>query len=143
MPHLWFEVVLGRQRPLASELQRRTAFEVSFVAKHQRRTASELQRRNVSELQRRTVSEEYCYSRAPTPNCIRAPAPDCIRAPTPDYVQAPMPDYIRGVIDHLGSKKLKEFMPEMPSMEPSIGARALCRTASEVVHHPNYGPIFC
>uniref|UniRef100_M8BE38 PHD-type zinc finger plants domain-containing protein n=1 Tax=Aegilops tauschii TaxID=37682 RepID=M8BE38_AEGTA len=47
--------------------------------------------------------------RAPTPDRFRAPTPECIRAPTPDYVQAPTPDYIRGVIDHLGSKKLKEF----------------------------------
>ena len=64
MPHLGFEVVPGRQRPLASELQRRTAFEVSFVAEHQRRTA------------------------------FRAPTPECIRAPTPDYVQTPTPDCI-------------------------------------------------
>ena len=42
MPHLGFEVVPGRQRPLASELQRRTAFEVSFAAEHQRRTASQI-----------------------------------------------------------------------------------------------------
>ena len=41
--------------------------------------------------------------------CIRAPTPDYIRAPTPDSVPAPTLDYIRGVIDHLGSKKLKEF----------------------------------
>ena len=34
-------------------------------------------------------------------------------------------------------------MPEMPSMEPAASARALCRTASEVVHHPDYGSIFC
>ena len=34
-------------------------------------------------------------------------------------------------------------MPEMPSMEPATSARALCRTASEVVHHPDCGPIFC
>ena len=27
-------------------------------------------------------------------------------------------------------------MLEMPSMEPATGARALCRTTSEVVHHP-------
>ena len=66
-----FEVVPGRQCPLASELQRRTAFEVSFAAEHQRRTAF----------------------RAPTPECIRAPMPDYVQAPTPDYVQAPMPDY--------------------------------------------------
>ena len=42
MPHLGFEVVPGRQGPLVSELQRRTAFEVSFAAEHQRRTASQL-----------------------------------------------------------------------------------------------------
>ena len=42
MPHLGFEVVPGRQGPLASKLQRRTAFEVSFAAEHQRRTASQL-----------------------------------------------------------------------------------------------------
>ena len=52
-----FEVVPGRQCPLASELLRRTVFEVSFAAEHQCRTASELQRRNVSELQRWTVSK--------------------------------------------------------------------------------------
>ena len=79
MPHLGFEVVPGRQRPLASELQRRTAFEVSFAAEHQRRTA------------------------------VRAPMSECIRAPTPDYVPAPTPDYIQDVIDHLGPKKMKEF----------------------------------
>ena len=33
-------------------------------------------------------------------------------------------------------------MPEMPSMEPATSARALCRTASEVVHLPECGPIF-
>ena len=42
MPHLGFEVVPVRRGPLASELQHRTAFEVSFAAKHQRQTASEL-----------------------------------------------------------------------------------------------------
>ena len=57
MPHLGFEVVPGRQCPLASELQRRTIFEVSFTDEHQRRTASELQRRTMSKLQRRTISE--------------------------------------------------------------------------------------
>ena len=65
MPHLRFEVIPGWQRPLASELQRRIAFEVSFAAKHQRRTAFELQRRNVPKLltpnyvqaQRQTVSK--------------------------------------------------------------------------------------
>ena len=77
VPHLGFEVVPGRQCPLASELQRWTALEVSFAAEHQRRTAF----------------------RAPTPECIRAPTPDCIRAPTPDY--------IRGVVNHLGSKKFE------------------------------------
>ena len=30
----------------------------------------------------------------------------------------------------------------MPSTEPATSARALCRTASEVVHHPECGPIF-
>ena len=34
-------------------------------------------------------------------------------------------------------------MPKMPSMEPATSARALCWTASEVVHHPDCGPIFC
>ena len=32
-------------------------------------------------------------------------------------------------------------MPEMPSMEPATSARALCQTASEVVHHPECGPM--
>ena len=57
MPHLGFEVVPVRRCPLASELQRRTACEISFVAEHQCRTISELQSRTVSELQRRNVSE--------------------------------------------------------------------------------------
>ena len=117
--HLGFEVVPGRRCPLASELQRRTAFRGIFVAEHQCWT--------VSEFQRRTVSEEYCYSRAPMPDCIRALAPDGIRAPSPDYFQAPTPDYVRGVIDHLGSKKCwPSLMPEMPSMELVASARALC-----------------
>ena len=47
MPHLGFEVVPVRRCPLASELQRRTAFEISFAAEHQRRTISELQRPTV------------------------------------------------------------------------------------------------
>lgn len=34
-------------------------------------------------------------------------------------------------------------MPEMPSMELATGARALCQTASKVVHHPDRGMIFC
>ena len=34
-------------------------------------------------------------------------------------------------------------MPEMLSMEPAIRIRALCRTAFEVVHHPDRGLIFC
>ena len=114
MPHLGFEVVPVRRCPLASELQRRIAFEVSFAAKHQRRTASELQRRS-----------------------IRASTSDCVQAPTSDCIQAPTPDCIRDVIDHLASKKLKGFsqalMSGMPSMEPATGARALCQTASEVV----------
>ena len=33
-------------------------------------------------------------------------------------------------------------MPEMPSMEPATSARALCRTASEVVKHLGHGLIF-
>ena len=33
-------------------------------------------------------------------------------------------------------------MPEMPFMELAAGARALCRTASKVVHHPDCGLIF-
>ena len=49
-PHLGFEVITVRRCPLASELQHRTATEISFAAEHQRRTASELQRRNVFEL---------------------------------------------------------------------------------------------
>ena len=44
------------------------------------------------------------------------------------------------------SKKVEGVLPslmlEMPSMEPATSARALCRTASEVVHHPECGPIF-
>ena len=71
-----FEVVPGKQCPLVSELQHRTAFEVSFVAEHQRRTAF----------------------RAPTPECIQAPTPDYVQTPTPDYIRAPTLDYIRGVI---------------------------------------------
>ena len=76
MPHLGFDVVPGRQGPLASELQCRTAFEVSFVAEHQRRTAF----------------------RAPTSECIQAPTPDYVQTPMPDCIWAPTPDYIRGVI---------------------------------------------
>ena len=65
MPHLGFEVVPGRQGPLASELQRRTAFEVSFATAPTPdrfpALAPECIRAPtpdyVSELQRRTVSE--------------------------------------------------------------------------------------
>ena len=82
---------------------------------------------------------------APTPKYIRAPTPKYIRAPTPDCVQAPMPDYIRGIISPWFKKVegvYPSLMPEMPSMEPATSARALCRAASEVVHHPECGPIF-
>ena len=113
--HLGFEVVPGWRCPLASELQSWTAFRGIFC------------------------------SRAPTSDRFRAPARDCIRAPTPDYVQAPVPDYVRGVIDHLGLKKFKgsypSLMPEMPSIEPATCIRALCWTASEVMHHLGLGLI--
>jgi hypothetical protein len=35
------------------------------------------------------------------------------------------------------------LMLEMPFMEPTTCIRALCRTASEVVHYLGYGLIFC
>ena len=48
----------------------------------------------------------------------------------------------RGVVNYLGLSKDAELLSEMPSMEPATGARALCRTASEVVHHPDRELIF-
>ena len=81
MPHLGVEVVPGRQRPLASELQRRTAFEVSFCSQ-------------APTPDRFPALTPECI-RAPTPDYVQAPTPDCIRAPTLDYVQAPTPDCIR------------------------------------------------
>jgi len=49
--------------------------------------------------------------------------------------------------NYLGLQKIERIqpslMPEMPYMEPATGARALCRTAFEVVHHPDCGLIFC
>ena len=78
MPHLGFEVVPGRQGPLASELQRRTAFEVSFAAEHQRQTASQLYRRTMY----------------PSSNAGRYPSSNTGLC-------------IRGVVNHLGSKKFE------------------------------------